>query len=253
MPDLSLLVWAVAIGVTLFAGLVKGAIGFAMPLIMVSGMTVVMPPQRAVAGILFPIVVSNLMQTFRTGLAPAREALRAFRVYIVVVCVAILLFAQIVPSLSPSLFSLILGVPVVLLSGLQLLGITLRLPEAQRWWADWVAGLVSGALGGLAGTWGPTTVLYLMALDTPKARQIVAQGVIYGLGSATLVVAHVNSGILNRETAPFTALLLVPALLGMWIGFRIHDRLDQALFRKITLAILLIAGLNLVRKGIAGL
>jgi hypothetical protein len=43
-------------------------------------------------------------------------------------------------------------------------------------------GLIAGALGGLTGTWGPPTVLYLIALETPKAKQLLVQGVVYGSG-----------------------------------------------------------------------
>lgn len=249
MPDLSPLVWVAAIAIALLAGFVKGAVGFAMPLIIVSGLTSIMPPHIAVAGIILPIVVSNLIQAFRTGLAPAGAAIRDFWRYVLVVCVAILIFAQFVPGMAPEVFYLVLGVPVVILSILQLSGARMHVPEGQRWWAEWAAGLASGIMGGLAGTWGPTTVLYLLAIDTPKVRQIVVQGVIYGLGSVALLVAHLKSGILTSATAPFSALLVVPALVGMWAGFKAQDRLNQQAFRRVTLAVLVVAGLNLIRKG----
>ena len=42
---------------------------------------------------------------------------------------------------------------------------------------------------------------------------------------------------------------MVPAaLVGMALGFAIHDRLDQKRFRQATLVILAIAGLNLIRR-----
>ena len=46
--------------------------------------------------------------------------------------------------------------------------------------------------------------------------------------------------------------IIVPAVLGTWIGFQIQDRIDQRAFRKATLAILMIAGLNLLRRGLMG-
>ena len=91
-----------------------------------------------------------------------------------------------------------------------------------------------------------------MAIDTPKARQMVVQGVIYGTGSVALLAAHLASGVLNRATAPVSALLLAPALLGMWAGFAAGDRLDQERFRRITLIVLIVAGLNLIRRGAMG-
>jgi len=252
MPELELAVWTAVIAVTLVSGLVKGAIGLGQPLIMVSGLTIVLEPNLAIAGLLMPIVVSNLMQTFRTGVGPAIAAMKDFWRYTLIVCVAIAAFAQIVPRLDPQVFYLVLGVPVVGLSLIQLFGVRVHISPANRGWAEWVVGLISGSIGGLTGTWGPTTVLYLLAIDTPKARQVVVQGVIYGIGAVVLFFAHIKSGILNWGTAPFSASLLIPSVIGMWIGFRIHDRLDQELFRKATLVLLTVAGVNLIRRGLFG-
>lgn len=250
--DLSTLIWAGAVAVTLLAGFVKGAVGFAMPLIMVSGMSMMMDPVVAVAAVIGPIVVSNALQTFRTGWRPALEAVREHALYVGLVCVAIAVFAQLLPRIDPRAFALILGVPVVVLSLLQLVGWHPVIPAGRRGLAAWTAGLTSGALGGLAGTWGPTTVLYLMAIETPRARQMVVQGVIYGAGSVVLLASHVVSGVLNRETLPLTLILLAPALLGLWAGFAFGDRLDAERFRRITLVVLVIAGLNLIRRGLFG-
>lgn len=245
-----LLIFAVA--VTLLAGVVKGAVGFAMPLIMISGMGILLDPKLVVAGIILPIVLSNALQVARCGWVEAKKAMRDYMIYIIIVCVMILISAQLVTVIPDNVMYLVLGIPVTLLCAIQLLGLKLTIPEGRRKIASVIAGLLSGLLGGLAGTWGPTTVLYLVAIETPKARQIVVQGVIYGLGSVMLLLGHLKSGIMNGETVWFSAFLLVPALGGMWLGFKIHDRIDQTTFRKATLAVLLIAGLNLIRRGLMG-
>ena len=46
-----------------------------------------------------------------------------------------------------------------------------------------------------------------------------------------------------------TAALVVPALIGMVIGQRVQDRIDQAAFRRLTLVVLCVAGANLIRRG----
>lgn len=241
-----------ACAIALFAGVVKGAIGFALPLIIVSGLSTVMDPKIAIASMILPVVMSNLVQTFRQGLDEAMSATREYWRYICVVCVAILVVAQTLPYFPTQVFNLVLGIPVVGLSIMQLVGFRPTIAPEKRSRADWVIGLISGIFGGLAGTWGPTTVLYLIAIGTPKARQMIVQGVIYGTGSIALFVAHLNSGLFNKDTAPLSALLVLPAFAGMWVGFRLQDRMDAELFRKATLVLLTIAGLNLIRRGLFG-
>lgn len=243
---------ALAFAISFAAGVVKGAVGFALPLIMVSGLSTVMDPKLAIATMLLPVVFSNLWQTFRQGLEEAMSAVREYWRYLLVVCLAILAVAQTLPFIPNQMFHLVLGVPVVGLSILQLVGYRPKIPPENRRRAEWGIGLLSGVFGGLAGTWGPTTVLYLIAIGTPKARQMVVQGVIYGTGSVALFAAHLQSGLFNKDTAPLSALLLIPAWIGMRVGFRLQDRMDAELFRKATLCVLIIAGLNLVRRGLFG-
>lgn len=252
MEPLTPFLWAAALSIAFVAGLVKGAIGFALPLIMISGLSSFLHPYTALAGIMIPILLTNLWQVTHFGWGPAREGARLHWRYVVIVMIAIFAAAQLVTSIPRNAFYFVLGVPTIVLSVVQLAGLRLRIPEARRVPAEWAAGAFSGVLGGLAGTWGPTTALYLMAVDTPKARQMVVQGVIYGTGSVVLVLAHLRSGILNAETAVFSALLLPAALAGMGVGFRLQDRMDQDLFRKVTLVVLVVAGANLLRKGFAG-
>lgn len=238
--------------VTLFAGFVKGAVGFAMPLIMISGMSLFVPPTVAVAGIIFPIVVSNLWQTLRGGRAAAWAAVQEHWRYMAIVCVMILIAAQFVLRIPDTVMYLVLGVPVTGLSLIQLFGLRFHVAPGHRRLTEWLVAAAAGTLGGLSGTWGPPTVLYLIALETPKARQLAVQGVVYGLGSLTLLGAHLQSGVLNRDTMPFSLFLLAPALLGMQIGFWTSDRLNAEVFRRVTLIVLVLSGLNLIRRGVMG-
>ena len=45
---------------------------------------------------------------------------------------------------------------------------------------------------------------------------------------------------------------VVPALAGMWIGLKLQDRTPQRVFQRATLVVLIVAGLNLIRRGLLG-
>ncbi len=244
--------FAAAFGVTLVAGFVKGAVGFAMPLVMISGLSLFLDPLTAIAGIVLPILMANVQQVARYSLPEIKAATVEFWRFILIVCVMIVVVAQFVTLIPVQTFYLVLGIPVVILSLIQLFGVRFRIPRDRRGLAEWGVASLAGALGGLTGTWGPSTVLYLIALETPKAKQILVQGVVYGLGSVSLLVGHLQSGVLNSVTAPFSAALLIPAFLGMRVGFWFSDRLNADVFRKMTLVVLVVAGANLVRRGLFG-
>ena len=115
-------VFAFACAITLLGGFVKGAVGFAMPLIMISGMGILIDPQIVLACIVLPILFGNGMQVLRSGLAAAKDAVHEHWRYISLVCLMILISAQFLKSIATDAMFIVLGVPVVGLCAIQLAG-----------------------------------------------------------------------------------------------------------------------------------
>jgi uncharacterized protein len=253
VPDMiSPLLFGLAAAVTLFGGFVKGAVGFAMPMIMISGMASFMPPELALAALIVPTVLANLWQALRGGALAAWQSVVTLRVFILTLLVFIALSAQAVGRLSSSTLYLILGVPIALFAASQLFGWRFHVRPEHRRRVEVALGAVAGLVGGLSGVWGPPTVAYLTATDTPKKEAIRVQGVVYAAGAVVLFFSHLKSGVLNAQTLPLSLWMLVPAMIGMGLGFRVQDQLDQGRFRRATLAVLIVAGLNLIRRGLMG-
>lgn len=247
-PDITLATLALACCVAVFAGVIKGMVGFAMPMIMISLLGSFLPPELALAALILPTLATNGVQALREGPSAAGAAVRDFRVFLGVGMVALLIGAQMVAILPARVLLAMIGGPILVFALLQLAGWRPRPAAGNRTAVEVAVGAVAGFIGGMSGVWGPPTVMLLTALETPKAAQMRIQGVIYGLGAVALTVAHVGSGILTLRTAAFSALMIVPALVGMRLGFALSDRFDQATFRRATLAVLLIAALNLLRR-----
>jgi uncharacterized membrane protein YfcA len=249
---LSIEFYILAFAIALLAGVIKGMVGFAMPMILISGLSSVISPELALAGLMLPTLATNGWQALRQGRRAAWESMKRFRTFMLVGGVAIVLSAQLVGRLDPDMLLLLIAVPVTAFAVIQLMGVQLRLPQRGRFFIEVLIALVAGSIGGVSGVWGPPTVMYLTALNTPKSEQLRIQGVIYGLGALVLFLAHIKSGVVRSETVVFSATLLLPALLGTWIGFQLHERIDQAAFKKATLIVLLVAALNLMRRALLG-
>ncbi|QQA42310.1 sulfite exporter TauE/SafE family protein [Pelagovum pacificum] len=243
--------FALAILVGLLAGTIKGMVGFAMPMIMISGLSTVMAPDLALAALILPTLMTNGVQALRQGWREAWASVRRYRVFLGVGFVLLVASAQLVAVLPQHVLFLMIGVPISLFAIMLLAGWSPKLANRSMR-VEAGIGAFAGFVGGMSGVWGPPTVAYLTALDTPKQEQMRVQGVIYGLGAVALFGAHLQSGILSAATLPLSLFMIVPAMVGMWIGLRLHDRVDQSVFRKVTLVVLVVAGLNLVRRGLLG-
>lgn len=238
----------VAIGVTAFAGFVKGAVGFAMPMIMMSVFGSILPATTALAALILPTLLTNILQAFRQGPGEAWGSIRSFRWHIVTVLIFIFVSAAFATAFPQGLMYFVLGAPIVLFALWQLSGRSLALPVHHRRRAEIGTGVIGGLYGGISGIWGPPLIVLLLSLRVEKREQVRVQGVVFLLGAATLTVAHLGSGVLNAQTLPLSAILCAPALAGLLAGFALQDRLDVVQFRRWTLVLLVLTGTNLVRR-----
>lgn len=253
LPEgMDILTFALIMLIGLGAGFVKGAIGFALPLILVSGLSMLIPVHEALGVIIVPILIANLHQALRQGVAPALASGVRFWRYIVACLIGIAISAPFVVIFTPQTMFLILGSAVLAFSLIQLSGWQ---PEVTPRWRnplEWGVGSIAGLCGGLAGTWGPPTVLFLLAIKAEKREMVRMMSAVFALGGVALALAHARSGVLNISTGALSVLIMLPVAVGMWFGYKAQDRMDAALFRKLTLILLCVSALNLLRRGLLG-
>ena len=240
----------IAIAVTLFAGFVKGAVGFAMPMIMISAFSSFLPPETALAGLILPTLISNLSQAFRQGFAPAWTTVIIYRRMLIATVIFIVISAQFVRTIPQDLFLLLLGLPITAFAALQLAGVGLALRLEHRNRAEWILGAIGGLYGGLSGVWGPPLLVYLLSIKADKLETVRVQGVVFLIGAAVLLMAHLHSGVMTTSAMSFSAILVLPAMIGQSLGVAVQDRLDQSKFRRWTQILLVLTGLNLMRRAV---
>lgn len=233
----------------LFGGFVKGAVGFALPMVAIACAATVLPGEVAVAYLAVPMFVTNLWQSVRHGWAAAWQTFISLRLLIGVMVVSLLGATQLLPSLDPRVFAGILGFISMAYAVLQLAGWR---PVIKRPLGDLVFGLAAGIVGGLAGVWGTPTLMLLMSMKLSKQETVRAFGVVFTLGCIPFIIGHMITGVLNAETATVSAALLLPTALGMWLGQQVQDRLDAEVLKRWILIVLLVAGANFVRRALLG-
>ena len=205
----------VAVAFAVLAGLVKGTTGFAMPMVMISGLGSFLSPELALAGLILPTLLSNVWQALRNGVLAAIGSARAHKKYILIALICIAVSSQFVTRIPAGLLFTILGVTITTFTVLQLAGWKPVIQPESRGRAELGIGVIAGTLGGFTGTWGPPTVMYLTALNTPKIEHVRVQGIVYGTGAIMLTLAHLKPGVLSGDGLRLSFFLLIPAMAGM--------------------------------------
>ncbi len=243
--DTNVLLLALSLGV--FSGFVKGIVGFALPMILMSSLSILVPVHTALAALILPTIITNYQQAREQGLLDAITSLKNHKIFLSIMVVIILGSATLAPNLPQQSLTGILGLLIFSFSLFQISGIKFEISHSNVS-SKAAFGILTGFAGGLTGAFGPPTVAYLSALKTEKNEQMKVQAAIYGVGGILIFVGHTMSGIFNLHTAPLSAFLILPCICGFWIGAKVRNKFNQDFFRISTLIVLLFVGINLIGR-----
>jgi uncharacterized membrane protein YfcA len=235
--DLSLYLLATFVG-----GLTSGLAGFAMGVV-VSGMWlhIISPIETAT------LIVGYGLLTQGYAIWKLRHALQWRNVAPFIVTGAVgapigaALLAHVDPTKLRTGFSLLL----VLYSIYGLARPALK-PVQSGLPADLGIGFLNGLIGGLTGLTGIVVTIWCQLRGWPKDEQ---RAVFQPVNLATIVISLAAlsiAGAVTPEALRLYVLGLPLMLAGLWAGFRLYGRLDEAAFRKVILLLLLISGLTLM-------
>lgn len=239
---------AVALLSMLVGGLLKGAVGFGLPLIATPAMLPLLSLPEIVAVSTLPILMANAQQVWQT-----RHCAPVLARVLPLICAnsAVLLAAgHVLATADGRLLRPLIGAMIVLHVVLADRPV-LRLPEGRSPAPLAVGcGAVSGTLGCLTSFYGFPTLQFIYALRLGKDEFVFAVGALMLGGHLALW-----TGVLlaTREVATgHLALSLAcvpPAIAGMWLGNRMRGWLGTRLFRGMVRAALLSVGVMLIVLG----
>ena len=112
--------------------------------------------------------------------------------------------------------------------------------------ADAGVGLANGILGGLTGLAGILVTIWCGIRGWPKDEQ---RAVFQPVGVAVFVMSALWLGLRGAASTDTVWLFVIglPVLLaGTWLRLRLYGRMDEARFRQVVLALLLVSGLGLI-------
>jgi uncharacterized protein len=230
------------------AGIVKGAIGFGFPLVAVPLISMAWDARHAVLLVSLASLVNNIGVAVRGG--GTRQSVR--RIVPVLAGMAIgsaggaLLLAW-VPS---SVLTVVVGCAALVFASIALLKSDLAVALRLERYLAFPMGLLGGLLGGSTGIAGPFVVSYTHALRLSKRDFVYCLTLLYLIGAIVQVTSYTQLDLFDSLTLAVGIVSCVPNVLGVWLGFRIQDRIDHALFRKIVVLVIGVSGISLVLRGL---
>jgi len=229
----------------LAGGLVKGTLGFGMPMVALPIIAFIIPPTTAMILLCAPIFLTNFLQIkFRQGVSSYR-----FLPMFLCLIIGLIIGARLILEIDVKTITQIIAVSIIFAALVNCFGIKIKnINKNHENTITSLIGFGSGILGGLSTFYGPPMLAYLVAVDLPKEKFVRTVSTMYFIGSFPLYGSLIYYGFATKEDLIFSLILIIPAFIAQQVGTKIRDKFNQKQFRICILITLIILGFSLLVK-----
>ena len=229
----------------LAGGLVKGTLGFGMPMVALPIIAFITPPTTAMILLCAPIFLTNFLQIkFKQGISSYR-----FLPMFLSLVVGLIIGARLILEIDIKTITQIIAISIIFAALVNCFGFKINnIKQGYEKFITTIIGFGSGILGGLSTFYGPPMLAYLVAVDLPKEKFVRTVSTMYFIGSFPLYGSLIYYGFATKDDLIFSLILIIPAYIAQQIGTKIRDRINHKQFRTLILITLIILGISLFLK-----
>jgi uncharacterized membrane protein YfcA len=225
--------WALvfAAAVCLLAGYAHGALGFGFPLVATPLLALAIDIKSAL-GLLGPTTLTLVLISALRGGGVAR-LLREYWFLPPAMALGAWAGTRLLLIAPGKPFLLVLAAVILVYLNLDRLGRgRSRAVEQLRVPIGFAVGLVAGALEAVANVAMPPLLIYFMMLGLGPQQVVQAINLCFTFSNGARVATWASSGAMSPATWAVAAALAVPAVLGLFAGMRVRERIDAITYRR---------------------
>lgn len=229
------------------AGFIKGVIGGGLPTISIGILGLVMPIPDAVALVVLPSLITNIWQALGT-----RLWLLLQRIWLMLagICLGAYLGRDLMTGAYREWTDVGLGLAIVVYAVVGLARFNLHLDPGHEKWVAPPVGVVTGFIAAGTGVFVVPAGPYLQAIGLRKSDLVQSLGITYTISTVVLALITARAGTLNPSILWPSLLAVAAALIGMAVGQRLLDRLEEETFRRVFFIGLLLLGAHIVVRNL---
>ena len=229
------------------AGVIKGTIGFGLPLVAIALLTLVHPVESALAIISMPLIATNI----KLALSGQNiwKTLVVHKLFILAMVLGTIVRVGTITLVNADVILVLLGGLVLFFSLLSVINIVAPLMNAGCFSEVGVGG-AAGFFGGLTSSYGPLIALYLRARNLTKDDFVSTLCLIITIGALTFSLTMGVFRFYTAEDFLLSVFACIPAFIGLYFGGKIRRRIDTRRFFRLVLAMVSLIGIHLIFKGL---
>ncbi len=243
MPDLDTTTMLMVFATFTVAGIVKGVTGMGLPTVAMGVLGLFMPPVVAAGLLILPSFITNIWQLLA---GPDFRAIVA-RLWPMMIAIAAgtLLSVRLMTAGAGIWTTSALGLCLAAYAAYSLFAKPFAIPARLEPKLSPTIGLATGLLTGGTGIFVVPAVPYIQSLGFTRDDLVQALGLSFTVSTVALAAGLASQGAFHVEHLSLSALAILPALLGMWLGQKIRNIVSPATCRRWFLICLLLLGAEL--------
>jgi uncharacterized membrane protein YfcA len=230
----------------LFAGFVKGLVGLGLPTVSLAILTATIGLKEAMVLMLLPSLLTNIWQGIVGG--AFTQILRRLWSLLLAGFAGTWLAVGVLAQADTVLLTGFLGIMLCVYAAVSLATPQIPPPGRRERWITPVIGGVTGILTGLVGSFVIPAVPYFHTLGWSRNVLVQAMGIWFTVATLSLAVGLGSHRLLPAELGGLSAVALVPAFAGMWLGQQVRGRMSEGRFRQVLLVSLFILGVYIAGR-----
>ena len=242
---------ALALAGVFLIGFMRGAFGGGFAVVGIPLLSLAMDPITA-GTLLAPLFIAMDLTALRYW-KPSTWSWHDLRLLLPAMVAGIAIGFAILSVVDRSLLAIAIAVITLLFAGLWFVGGG-KIEQRPRSTAKALAcGTASGITTMVAHAGGPPLAMYLLPLGMPKHLYAGTTSLYFTVANAIKAGPWLFLGQPSRATWMIMALCLPAVPLGIWTGWRLHEKLDQTQMYRACYGLLIVTALKLFFDGISGL
>ena len=230
-----------------FGGIIKGTVGIGMSMFSVPIIAFFIPPTTSIMLLCCPVLITNVLQMqFLKGIGSYR-----FLPMFIFLVLGLIVGGKLILEIDYSSISQIMASLIIMSVTINFFGLNfIKIKPIFEKKITIILGFFSGIIGGLSSMYAPLIIAYLVSVDLEKEFFIRTVATMYFIGSLILYPFFIYNDLGTMVDLLLSLLLIIPALIGQYLGTKMRHRISNEVFRKVTFLILFIIGISLLLKNI---
>ena len=235
---------------TLLIAFVKGAFGGGFGLVGIPLLSLVMDPITAGA-VIAPLFIPQDLVALRYY-PPRTWSMPDLAVLVPTMIVGIAIGTVALTLLDARVVAIVIGVVSLAFAALWFAGGQTIAAHPRNTWLAALAGTASGIATMIAHSGSPPVTSYLLRLGHSKEVFVGTLAIYFAIGNIVKVGPWLVLAQPSRALWMLIALCVPTAMVGVWIGWLLHQRIEQKRLYQACYVLLVITSLNLLWQGIRG-